>query len=165
MVRQIIDGLEYLHSVGLIHRDLKPANIFLDKNNNIKIGDFGLAVKDKRKGLKSISEKGVAVINSPSLVNQYSQNIGTTYYISPEQEKGGNYDKKTDMYSLGIIIFEMFCSLKTESEKAKYLGMLRENEELSEEYLKKKKIPHNVYEIVKLLTSINPSCRPSASEL
>ena len=52
----MLDGLEYLHSVGLIHRDMKPANIFLDRDQNVKMGDFGLAVKDSMGFTKLIDQ-------------------------------------------------------------------------------------------------------------
>jgi eukaryotic translation initiation factor 2-alpha kinase 4 len=94
--KQIINGLKYIHKNEIIHRDLKLTNIFIDYNNNIKIGDFGLA-------------KNIYDLN-------YDE-VGTFSYIAPEILVGNNYDFKADLYSIGIIILEVFSEFTTEMEK------------------------------------------------
>ena len=135
-MEQILKALHYIHSMGLLHRDLKPANIFLDKEYNVKLGDFGLAQEvskskvpiaihqdeDETKESSKMDSKGI-LKNSRQRMNQkglikhdksskhsesmMSTGIGTFYYMSPEQETQSNYNQKTDMFSLGIILFEM----------------------------------------------------------
>ena len=159
MIQQIVDGLNYLHSHNVIHRDLKPANLFLDKDKKVKIGDFGLAVKDSSKILKR--SNFLSVRHQPS-ADLHSQGIGTVFYMSPEQEAGGSYGTQTDMYSLGVIIFEMWASFGTDSEKAKYIKMLREELEIAPEFLNRKRIPSNIYALVKELTFTSPEKRLTA---
>jgi serine/threonine protein kinase/Flp pilus assembly protein TadD len=88
--KQICDGLAEAHSLGVVHRDLKPQNIMIDKGGNAKIMDFGIA--------RSIREKG---ITGPSVL------IGTPEYMSPEQAEAKEVDYRSDIYSLGIILYEM----------------------------------------------------------
>jgi serine/threonine protein kinase/tetratricopeptide (TPR) repeat protein len=88
--KQVADGLNEAHSLGIIHRDLKPQNIMIDKGGNAKIMDFGIA--------RSIKEKG---ITGPSVM------IGTPEYMSPEQAEAKEVDNRSDIYSLGIILYEM----------------------------------------------------------
>ena len=91
--KQISDGLAEAHSIGVVHRDLKPQNIMIDKNGNAKIMDFGIA--------RSVREKG---ITGPSVL------IGTPQYMSPEQAEGREVDSRSDIYSLGVILYEMATS-------------------------------------------------------
>jgi serine/threonine protein kinase/tetratricopeptide (TPR) repeat protein len=90
MARQICDGLSEAHRLGVVHRDLKPQNIMIDKEGNARIMDFGIARSLKTKG---ITGKGVM--------------IGTPEYMSPEQVEGKEVDQRSDIYSLGIILYEM----------------------------------------------------------
>jgi serine/threonine protein kinase/Tfp pilus assembly protein PilF len=91
--KQVCDALAEAHSLGVIHRDLKPQNIMIDKGGNAKIMDFGIA--------RSIREKG---ITGPSVL------IGTPEYMSPEQVEAKEVDHRSDIYSLGIILYEMATS-------------------------------------------------------
>ncbi|MEJ5304601.1 MAG: serine/threonine-protein kinase [Ignavibacteria bacterium] len=90
IVAQILLGLDYAHSQKIIHRDLKPDNILIDSNLKVKIADFGLA----------LSEDEVQVTRKESIV-------GTPGYMSPEQIRGEELTASSDIFSLGIILFEM----------------------------------------------------------
>lgn len=101
IIEQIADGLSYAHKNNLIHRDLKPANILIENAGqfnfspssfNAKIVDFGLAQQEA----------------DGEDLSQSSNQIGTAYYMSPEQHRGENLDHKTDIYSFGILCFELF---------------------------------------------------------
>ena len=161
---EILDALHYIHQNHLIHRDIKPGNIFLNKNKQIKIGDFGLAKIKKKKendlpnNNKFISKK--EFINNGDDLMTY--NIGTKYYCSPEQEKERNYDCKSDMYSLGIIIFEMFYSFSTFIERDKVLRNIKENHIFPEKF---KELKKNIVDLVFRLTEKNPKKRPNSKEL
>jgi serine/threonine protein kinase/Tfp pilus assembly protein PilF len=90
ITQQICDGLTEAHSLGVVHRDLKPSNIMIDKNGNARIMDFGIA-----RSVEGKSMTGAGVM------------IGTPEYMSPEQVEGKDVDQRTDIYSLGIILYEM----------------------------------------------------------
>jgi len=90
IAKQVCEGLAEAHRLGVVHRDLKPRNIMIDKEGNARIMDFGIA--------RSIKVKGITRVGSI---------IGTPEYMSPEQVKGEKVDHRSDVYSLGIILFEM----------------------------------------------------------
>ena len=171
LISQILEGVKYIHDNGYIHRDLKPGNIFLDKDNYVKIGDFGLVQKlDKnKKGANNNNNQFNTFFNYNSL--QYvnfggellTVGIGTKYYCSPEQEKSENYDNKTDIYSLGIIIFEMFYKFNSLMERDITLRGIKEEQNYPKDM--EKKCGKNVALIVQKCTSHNPEQRPSVKEL
>jgi serine/threonine protein kinase/tetratricopeptide (TPR) repeat protein len=90
IARQICGGLAEAHNLGVVHRDLKPSNIMIDREGNVRIMDFGIARSLKEKGIT-----GAGVM------------IGTPEYMSPEQVEGKEVDQRSDIYSLGIILYEM----------------------------------------------------------
>jgi eukaryotic-like serine/threonine-protein kinase len=101
---QIADALDAAHTEGIIHRDIKPANIFVTKRGQAKVLDFGLA-KLVPKGIgASESDSADGVTDSPSIVGIIS---GTPSYMSPEQVRGDILDARTDIFSLGLLLYEM----------------------------------------------------------
>jgi serine/threonine protein kinase len=89
---EICDALDYIHKHGVVHRDLKPENIMVDKEDNIKLIDFGIA-----------GQAGARRLTFAKLSNV----LGTPDYISPEQVKGKRGDARTDIYTLGVMLYEM----------------------------------------------------------
>jgi len=92
IVLRICDALHYIHTHGIVHRDLKPENVMVDENDNIKLIDFGIAFKARARRLT---------------FGNFSKKAGTADYISPEQIKGKRGEPSSDLYSLGIIYYEM----------------------------------------------------------
>jgi eukaryotic-like serine/threonine-protein kinase len=88
----VLDALEYIHANGVVHRDLKPENIMVDANDNIKLIDFGIASDSAARRLTYAN---------------FTATLGTPNYISPEQVKGKRGDGRSDIYSVGVILYEM----------------------------------------------------------
>lgn len=134
LITQMLDAFNYIHELKIIHRDVKPSNIFLDQKNNIKLGDFGLATQ----GGGVIANKSTPQENNQSIIQANSDmsfNVGTPIYMSPEQEAGGKYDCMADMWSLGIIMFEMvYGPFKAEMERLRLITDLRKNQALPKDY-------------------------------
>jgi serine/threonine protein kinase len=120
LTRMMLEGLAHIHSYGIMHRDLKPSNIFLDSNGEIKIGDFGLATFDKKEAHFSSDETKVHSADR-------SSNVGTRLYASPEQVSDTeDYDERTDVYSLGVILFELWHPFRTIGERIDQITKLKE---------------------------------------
>mmetsp|Transcript_6467 Transcript_6467/g.15992 ORF Transcript_6467/g.15992 Transcript_6467/m.15992 type:complete len:1564 (-) Transcript_6467:79-4770(-) len=124
---QTCQGVQHVHSQGLIHRDLKPNNIFIDDTGAVKVGDFGLSRESSDSSVNGIEGEVSVMAESTLDYNaDITAGVGTRSYASPEQIKGGtDYDSSTDIYSLGIILFELCYPMYTGMERNIVLSKLR----------------------------------------
>ncbi len=93
---QILSALEYAHSQGVIHRDIKPANIMITSNRIVKLMDFGIA--------RSVAEE--------NQLTRTGAAVGSVYYMSPEQVQGTTIDARADLYSVGVLVYEMLTGVR-----------------------------------------------------
>jgi serine/threonine-protein kinase PpkA len=101
LLAQIAEGLGFLHSKGFVHRDIKPANILFRKNGSAVLADFGIA----------------KAVNAVTVASVAGSAIGTPHYMSPEQARGEKLDGRSDLYSLGVVLYEMLTGTRPYSGK------------------------------------------------
>jgi len=111
--KNILEGLSYLHKMNIIHRDIKPSNIMFDKNGIVKIGDFGMSIKYEDDN--SLQKKIVKTENE----------YGSYNYLAPETIENKEYSVYSDIYSLGIILFELLSTFDTYMEKQDKINKLK----------------------------------------
>ncbi|PNF23464.1 Eukaryotic translation initiation factor 2-alpha kinase 1 [Cryptotermes secundus] len=155
--QQIVSGVCYIHSQSIVHHDIKPSNIFVNHNlSQVQVGDFGLACC-----LQHCSDD-VTLMMQPSSEHplKHKGEIGTKLYAAPEQLKG-KCDSKSDMYSLGIILFELLQPFSTDMERCKLITRLRTGHVPPELAMTAPKLA----QLIGRLVSSSPADRPSADEL
>ncbi|XP_074866291.1 eukaryotic translation initiation factor 2-alpha kinase 1 [Carettochelys insculpta] len=155
--RELLEGVYYIHSKGVMHRDIKPRNIFLyGSDHHVKIGDFGLACRDI---IQENPDHWLKTEKTTGL--KHTSGVGTCLYASPEQLQGSHYNFKSDMYSVGVILLELFQPFGTEMERTKILTSLR-NGHIPSSFNSKWPLQTKY---IKLLTSEVSSQRPTAAQL
>jgi serine/threonine protein kinase/tetratricopeptide (TPR) repeat protein len=147
---QISQGLTKAHEKGIIHRDIKPSNIFITTDGNVKIMDFGLA---KLTGRTTLTKEGYT--------------LGTVNYMSPEQAKGEKIDLRTDIWSLGMVLYEMMTgqlAFRSEYEQAVIYSIL--NEPPGPMTTDGREFPEQIQNVINKCLQKDPSKRyQSATEL
>ncbi|XP_050556278.1 eukaryotic translation initiation factor 2-alpha kinase isoform X2 [Spodoptera frugiperda] len=150
---QIVSAVEYVHLAGLIHRDLKPSNILFAPDGRVKVGDFGLVT-----AMTDTSQDGDTA-QVMDVHQRHTYRVGTHLYMSPEQLCSRPYSYKVDIYSLGLLLFELLQPFHTEAERVACLTKLREHiypPDFVREY------PEET-EVLKMMLSEDPSKRPTAT--
>nr|XP_022914905.1 eukaryotic translation initiation factor 2-alpha kinase-like [Onthophagus taurus] len=152
--KQIVEAVAYVHSKNLIHRDLKPSNIFFSMEGIIKVGDFGLVTT-----MDNISDNSVPF--NESILQSHTKGVGTQLYMSPEQIEKKKYNYKVDIYSLGVILYELMVPFSTESERIRTLTDLRKGNYV-EEFVN----DHDYeFRVLQNMLAHNPDDRPTTAQI
>jgi len=143
LVTQVGEGLQAAHEHGVVHRDIKPENILVTSKRQVKITDFGLA---RWKGATTLTKDGTR--------------MGTAYYMSPEQVEGKRADHRTDIFSLGVILYELICRQRPfagESETAIAYAVVSETPEPLARY--KAGVPAELQQVITKCLAKSPDER------
>ena len=143
VMEQVLSAVATAHAHGIIHRDLKPQNILIDENKNVKITDFGIAV--------AVSQDSLTQTNTL---------MGSVHYLSPEQARGSIATKQSDIYSLGIILFELLTGkIPFEGETAVSIALKHFREEIPSVREQNKEIPQALENVIIKATAKEPAER------
>lgn len=148
IMKQITSAISHAHQNHIIHRDIKPHNILIDKHGNVKVTDFGIAM--------ALSATSITQTNSV---------LGSVHYLSPEQARGGMANKKSDIYSLGIVMFELLTGrLPFSGESAISIALKHLQSETPSVRRWNNDVPQSVENIVLKATAKDPFYRYNSME-
>jgi len=148
-VVQAAEGLDYAHGHGIVHRDVKPANMLLRRDGRLLLSDFGIA--------KILA--GATQLTSPGTF------IGTPIYMSPEQATDQSVDRRGDIYSLGIVLFQCLTGrVPFAGDSPISIIVMHLQESLPVEYLRSMNIPAPIEQVVLKMTAKDPADRYSSAQ-
>ena len=138
---QVCQGMEAAHDQNIIHRDIKPQNIIISRDGKVKVTDFGIA--------RAASTQTIS-----------SNAMGSVHYISPEQARGGYCDERSDIYSMGIVMYELLTGeLPFKGDNAVEIALKHLKEPITDIREKVSTIPNSIVNIIKRATAKNPKNR------
>lgn len=144
---QLLAALEFAHRTGIVHRDVKPQNVMLDRHGNVKVTDFGIA----RAGDSGMTEAGSI--------------LGTAQYLAPEQAKGQRVDERSDLYSVGIVLYEMLTgTVPFKGDSAVTVALKHVNEMAAEPAQLVPGMPYALNQIVLKAIAKDPDQRYQTAE-
>ena len=150
IINPVLSALSAAHKIGIIHRDIKPENILISKDGRIKVADFGLARNTSM---------------AQTMTAESSVILGSVSYLSPEQVQRGVADSRSDIYAIGILIFEMLTGSKPyDGETPIQIAYRHVNDRIPELVKIKSDIPKNLSDLIFSATSPNPDLRPRDAE-
>ena len=150
LMTPVISALAAAHKIGIIHRDIKPENILISKDGRVKVADFGLA-------------RNMAI--GQTMTVESSVVLGSVSYLSPEQVQRGVADARSDIYAVGIVLFEMLTGGKPyEGETPIQIAYRHVNDRIPTLQSIKSDIPITISELVHAATAPNPDHRPKDAE-
>jgi serine/threonine-protein kinase len=150
IMNPVVSALAAAHKIGIIHRDIKPENILISKDGRIKVADFGLARN---------TSMGQTVTAESSVV------LGSVSYLSPEQVQRGVADSRSDIYAVGIVIFEMLVGKKPyDGETPIQIAYRHVNDRIPNIQTLKPEVPQVVSDLLFSITAPNPDQRPKDAE-
>ncbi|MDZ5711607.1 Stk1 family PASTA domain-containing Ser/Thr kinase [Jeotgalibacillus haloalkalitolerans] len=145
---QLTSAIAHAHHNGIIHRDIKPQNILIDQEGNIKITDFG-----------------IAMALSATAITQTNSVMGTVHYLSPEQARGGTASKKSDIYSLGIVMYELITgTLPYEGETPISIALKHLQSDLPRPSEVVKDLPQSLENVILKAAAKDPHYRYSSAD-
>ena len=144
---QCVQGLYSIHEQNFYHRDIKPGNIFV-QDDIAQIGDLGLSIDSEIDGSASVESSAAA-------------GVGTFLYSAPEVEGGGMFSEKADVYSLGIVLIELFSNFNTVMERVSVLSKIRQGGTLPKEW----QLDTDQAVLARSMVDQNPSNRPKSREI
>lgn len=142
---QVAEALAYVHSRGVIHRDVKPANVLQDKDQRVKLADFGIA----------------RLLGQTSRNTRPGQAVGTAAYLAPEQVQGGEVDGAADVYSLGLVLLEAVTGRREYAGSTTEAALAR----LTRPPAIPAELPQVWRDLLEAMTRIDPALRPSAEDV
>jgi len=142
IINPVLSALSAAHKIGIIHRDIKPENILISRDGRIKVADFGLARNTSM---------------AQTMTAESSVILGSVSYLSPEQVQRGVADSRSDIYAIGILIFEMLTGSKPyDGETPIQIAYRHVNDRIPELVKIKSDIPKNLSDLIFSATSPNP---------
>lgn len=165
---QIVQAVQHVHMQNLIHRDLKPSNCFIDDRGTVKVGDFGLSRESNDGNESSVNSASTSLLLDPQEdgAGDNTVGVGTRSYASPEQMNGSDYDSKTDIYSLGIMLFELLHPMHTGMERHICFQQVRTSCTFPDAWHSTVSGPFPaLHELAKSMLSLSPKDRPPADKI